>query len=122
MRKKIMINGFASMSDNECLLQVGPEINLDGIIATGQMLVDSDECAFVYLLEKEQDYTYVIIQEPVWTDLKRVLAGNLRVFLGNEEERIELVNFLDELAYLIENIKGNSNYGEIMVAKVEEIF
>lgn len=122
MRKKIMINGFASMSDNECLLQVGPEINLDGIIATGQMLVDSDECAFVYLLEKEQDYTYVIIQEPVWTDLKRVLAGNLCVFLGNEEERIELVNFLDELAYLIENIKGNSNYGEIMVAKVEEIF
>jgi hypothetical protein len=35
---------------------------------------------------------------------------------------IELTDIHDELSYLLENIKGNANYGEEMEKKVVETF
>jgi hypothetical protein len=86
------------------------------------MLVDSDGCSFIYLLENADTYTYISIPEIVWNDLKTAVSKNLPVIVTNGSERIFLTNFQEELNYLIENIKGNSNYGEEMVNKVETVF
>lgn len=122
MREKISVIGVKRLGDDELFLQVDHEVNLDAIKPAGQMLVDSDELAFVYLLEKNNDYTYVLIKEETWTELVKAVMSKSRVYLDNGVEKMELVDFIDELNYLIENIKGNSNYGEAMVAKVEAIF
>lgn len=122
MREKISVIGVKRLGDDEFLLQVDHEVSLDAIKPAGQMLVDSDELAFVYLLEKNNDYTYVLIKEETWTELGKAVMSKSRVYLDNGVEKMELVDFIDELSYLIENIKGNSNYGEAMVAKVEAIF
>jgi hypothetical protein len=84
--------------------------------------VDSDELAFVYLLENENDYTYLVIKEETWSELKKGVEEQENVFVSNGTEQLVLIDFYEELNYLIENIKGNSNYGDAMVAKVEEIF
>ena len=44
------------------------------------------------------------------------------VWVLYEDEQMELTNFNEELNELINNIRGNSNYGAEMVTKVEEIF
>jgi hypothetical protein len=44
------------------------------------------------------------------------------VWILFEDEQLELTNFYEELTELINNIRGNSNYGAEMVTKVEEIF
>ena len=86
------------------------------------MLVDSDGLSFIYLLEKEEDYTYIVIPNTVWNEIKIALTEQLPVYLSNQSERNLIKQFHEELSYLIENIKGNSNYGEKMVNEVEAIF
>lgn len=87
------------------------------------MLVDSDQFSFIYLMENmDKDYTYIIVPEQVWPDLKEAMEENHPVLLTFKEEQIELINFQSELNYLIDNIKGNGNYGDEMVGKVENMF
>ncbi|HYK71897.1 MAG TPA: hypothetical protein VEV44_02035 [Pseudoneobacillus sp.] len=50
------------------------------------------------------------------------LENSLSPVLFNQKETLPLPLFNEELEYLIENIRGNSNYGEAMVEKVESIF
>lgn len=90
--------------------------------ASGQMLVDSDQLAFIYILENETEYIHVRLPIQLWPLLNEVISNKLFVVLKVEEIEIELVNIIDELTYLIHNIEGNSNYGDEMVKKVEEIF
>ena len=54
--------------------------------------------------------------------MKMVITESLPVVITNGSEEIQLTQFREELTYLIENIKGNSNYGEMMVSKVEVVF
>lgn len=122
MREKISVIGAKTTIENELHLQINNEISVRSLKALGQMLVDSDGLSFVYLLEKNNEYTYAIIKEDVWPQLKWAMEEKAAVRLSNDHESIELVDFLDELNYLVDNIKGNSNYGEDMVTKVEEIF
>lgn len=122
MREKINVSGVKPTEENELRLLVSNDISLNSLKPLGQMLVDSDEISFVYLLEKDNEYTYLMLKEDNWTQLKWALEKNAVVSLSTEHSTIELDGFLDELTYLIENIKGNSNYGEAMVTKVEEIF
>lgn len=122
MREKINVIGTETTNENELNLLVSNVGSYDSLKPMGQMLVDSDEVSFVYLLEKETEYTYVIINEDNWQKLKWAIENNAIISLSNGSDKIELVDFLDELNYLIENIKGNSNYGEAMVTKVEAIF
>ena len=58
------------------------------------MLVDSDGLSFVYLLEKEEDYTYIVIPNTVWKELKTALTEQLPVYLSNQSERLLLTNFM----------------------------
>lgn len=120
--KKILKINQSLVNPPELVFAIDEAISLENVKASGQMLVDSAECSFVYLLENDEAYTYLKIPESLWNDLREALARNLRVTVINGKQKITLVNFLEELSYLIENIKGNSNYGEEMVQKVEVLF
>ncbi|RHW43232.1 hypothetical protein D1B31_00710 [Neobacillus notoginsengisoli] len=119
MKKKLNVT-TSEIVNNECILK--PSENAEGLIPKGQMLVDSDNLSFVYLMEHQDEYIYILLPEVVWSDLKKCLDNHLPVHLETENGRIELTGFHEELGYLAENIKGNGNYGEDMVAKVEIIF
>ncbi|ETB70952.1 hypothetical protein A943_12950 [Bacillus sp. CPSM8] len=88
----------------------------------GRMLTDSDHFAFVYILEQDDSFEYVILNEGIWSDLKAALDANLPVFLHIGNTELELNGFHDELGYLIENIEDNANYGEEMEERVKRIF
>jgi hypothetical protein len=122
MSKKLVINSVSVNNQTELQMEVDHDTSLNNYKASGQMLVDSDGLSFVYLLEKEDEYTYIVIPNTVWRDLKIALTEQLPVSLSNDSERLLLNQFHEELSYLIENIKGNSNYGEKMVDEVEAVF
>lgn len=122
MREKINLVGSETTDEKELKLLISEDTIVESLKPLGQMLVDSDEVSFVYLVNKDNEYTYVMIKEETWPQLKWAVEQNAVVSLYAGHDKIELVNFLEELNYLVENIKGNSNYGERMVMKVEEIF
>ena len=122
MSEKLVIHRVSVNNQKEIQMEVDQGVSLNQYRAGGQMLVDSDGLSFVYLLEKEEDYTYIVIPNTVWKELKIALTEQLPVYLSNQSERLLLNQFHEELSYLIENIKGNSNYGEKMVNEVEAIF
>jgi len=122
MSEKLVIHRVSVNNQREIQMEIDQQISLNQYRASGQMLVDSDGLSFVYLLEKEEDYTYIVIPNTVWKELKTALTEQLPVYLSNQSERLLLNQFHEELSYLIENIKGNSNYGEKMVNEVEAIF
>lgn len=110
----------ANISENRLLLEA--EEDITGLIPGEQVLVDSDHYSFIYLMEDKEDYTYIDLPEQIWPQLKIALEGKFSVWIGKEHQEIELLHFFDELDYVIANIKGNSNYGQEMVKKVEVIF
>jgi hypothetical protein len=87
----------------------------------GQMLVDSDNLSFIYVLESEKEYIYVDLDVSSWPYLKEALENNQQIYLQMKDE-FELHNLNSELQYLLENIRGNANYGEEMEKKVVELF
>ncbi len=119
MNKRILISK-ANISNNKLLLQVNEPIT--GLTQTEQILVDSKQFSFVYLMENQEGYTYIDIPEPIWPLLKETLTKRIPVWIHYDEEELELTNFNEELVEVINNIRGNSNYGEEMVTKVEGIF
>ncbi len=122
MNKRLTIKNVILKDDNKVRLEIENNQPLNDCKASGQMLVDSDNLSFIYLLEEDDHYTYIAIPDTVWSDLKYVIAQSHPVILTNGSEEILLTQFREELIYLIENIKGNSNYGETMVSKVEVVF
>jgi hypothetical protein len=119
MNKKILISK-ANISNNKLRLLANEPIS--GLTQTEQILVDSKQFSFVYLMENQEGYTYIDIPEPIWPLLKDTLTKQIPVWVYFDEEELELTNFNEELVEVINNIKGNSNYGEEMVTKVEGIF
>ncbi|PLR97599.1 hypothetical protein [Bacillus sp. T33-2] len=112
----------ATMENGELLLKADSDIALSELAATGRMLVDSDHLSFIYLAELDGEYTYIAMPEAVWPQLKQALDSNLEVFVAGGGSRFQLEGLQEEMDYLIDNIKGNSNYGEEMASKVESIF
>lgn len=86
------------------------------------MLVDSDACAFVYILEATDAFIYVVMPKAVWGAIKEALHTNAPMFLVGSDATIELEGIHEEVAYLIDNIKGNANYGEEMEQAVTAFF
>ena len=119
MKKKIIIQ-TAVLTDSKLILETDESIN--GLIPGEQILVDSDNSAFIYLMEDQEDYTYIVLSEDLWSYLKTANEQKLSVLVRSNKEQIELINFHDELAYILSNIKGNSNYGDELVKKVESLF
>jgi hypothetical protein len=119
MKKRITILN-AIITDERLLLETNEPIN--GLVPSEQILVDSDHYSFIYLMEQQEDYTYIVLPEQIWPYLKQALEEKMPAWISTTEQQIELINFHDELDYVINNIKGNSNYGSEMVTKVESLF
>ncbi|MBO1511600.1 hypothetical protein [Metabacillus bambusae] len=122
MNKRIELT--KAMIDNNSLI-LHPESNsieIQGLQAKGQMLVDSDQLAFIYILETADEFVYAGLPHTIWTELREAKDKDLKVILKIKEQNLELVDLFDELDYLLENIKGNANYGEEMEKKVVELF
>ena len=119
MNKRITITK-ANFLDSKLYLHASESIS--GLSPAEQILVDSKEFSFVYLLENLEGYTYIDMKEPIWPLLKKGMDQPTPVWILFEDTQLELTNFYEELTELINNIRGNSNYGAEMVTKVEEIF
>ncbi len=89
----------------------------------GRMLVDSDRLAFVYVLEDEQTLYYVRFEEAMWPSLKTFIERPKPFFIRLREGAfISLESIESELRFLIDNIRGNGNYGEKMEKAVQNTF
>lgn len=83
----------------------------------GQMLADSDRHAFVYLLDDGSSFSYLLFVEETWSMLHEHRDKEIVI-----NDSLTLTKFSEELDYLLDNIKGNSNYGKAFVSAVEETF
>ncbi|AIC95082.1 hypothetical protein [Shouchella lehensis] len=88
-----------------------------------RILVDSDEFAFLYIIEDHTGFHGIRFDEHVWSDLKRGYERDTTFYLKlNESTRLTLAQFNDEMAFLLENIQGNGNYGEAFELAVKSVF
>lgn len=122
MMKKMMSVLSAVIENETLMLKVDETNSLIDVKSKEQMLVDSDQLSFVYILEINEEYTYLVLTSEIWQILKKAVDQSLSVILTNQKDSLPLPMFIEELNFLIENIKGNSNYGEEMVEKVESTF
>lgn len=89
----------------------------EGLTEAGQMLVDSDNYAFAYILDDGQSYSYLLFVQETWSMLHNNKGKKVIV-----NDDLELEHFDEELSYILDNIEGNSNYGKEFVSAVEETF
>jgi Family of unknown function (UPF0738) len=122
MNKRIELTE-ATIENNRLILQPASlSIEVEALKANGQMLVDSDQLSFIYILESADEFVYAGLPHTIWTKLKEAKDKDLPVILQINENEIELTDLVPELNYLLENIKGNANYGDEMENKVVEVF
>ncbi|WP_077617322.1 hypothetical protein [Bacillus sinesaloumensis] len=122
MQKRIEISHINDSNNKLELMADNTEFETAGLRASGQMLVDSDSLAFIYKLENDQEFIYVSLPSAVWPSLKNVISEKQQVILHLKDIEIELIDIIPELEYLLQNIEGNSNYGDEMVGLVEKTF
>lgn len=89
---------------------------------TGQVLADSDAVAFIYIVEENNEYSYLTFGEGLWHTLVQYVAEERNPVVQIAGESIELDGFFEEMSFLLPNIAGNSNYGEAFVERVERVF
>ena len=119
MRKRITIQeGYIAL--DKLFLQTNETIM--ELVPGEQILVDSGHYSFIYLMEDKDDYTYIVLHEQIWPLIKTAQEKKLPIWVTFNDEKKELINFHDEFNYVLTNIKGNRNYGEELVTKVESIF
>lgn len=121
MRKKVWLNQ-AAVHNDQLVLQGETTDEIGKLSPSGQMLVDSDELAFVYLAEEGDNYTYLYIPDFLWSEVKSSIDSNQEIFVHIGENKLLLTQIKEEIEYLVFNIEGNSNYGDNMVKKVESVF
>ncbi|MGB5945260.1 hypothetical protein [Paenisporosarcina sp.] len=121
MRKTYIVDsGVQNGSDIRFLLQEVPQ-ELE-VQSGGQLITDSDNHAFVYLMDVVDGYIYVQFPKTVWPLLATSLEADKEPVLTWGQSEIQLDNFREELSMLIFNIEGNHNYGEEFSTAVEEAF
>ncbi|MDP4104462.1 MAG: hypothetical protein Q8935_05855 [Bacillota bacterium] len=119
MNKLIKIQQ-ATIENNRVQLLTNESIT--GLIPREHILVDSDNISFIYLMEENDHYVYIGLDESAWPALRESMNKKLPAYLISDNDQIELTSFQEEIEYIINNIKGNGNYGEEMVEKVEKTF
>ncbi|TMU88065.1 hypothetical protein FGG79_08135 [Bacillus sp. BHET2] len=120
--RKIVQFQHTTYEDGTLYLHTDQADLLQGTSAAGQIIADSDNYAFVYLAENEEEYVYLYLNESIWSELKKALKEKAAVIAKSDEYSLELDQFIEELDYLVDNIEGNGNYGDEMVKKVESVF
>ncbi|MFG6496377.1 hypothetical protein P8610_13505 [Fictibacillus sp. UD] len=112
-------------NENKLILLVQSEISkeLSQWKDSERMLVDSEGLAFIYVLEREEGFIYISIDNDHWNELKNGLQKNADFVIQNEKgEELELTAFSREMEFLTENIQGNANYGQQMENEVIKVF
>ncbi|ANU13743.1 hypothetical protein B481_2301 [Planococcus halocryophilus Or1] len=94
----------------------------EALEASGQMLTDSDNQAFVYLLDTGTDYIYVQFSIHTWPAMTKALEVKNVPLLKWGKQIMPLSEFHEELLMLVDNIEGNDNYGEEFRTAVEQTF
>ncbi|WP_170006737.1 UPF0738 family protein [Bacillus fonticola] len=95
---------------------------LQGLADADQLLAHSDDLSFLSILENDEGYTYILWPQPIWVDLKKGWDERKEVVMCDGASTVSLPHFWVNLENLIGNIEGNANYGDEMVAAVEEAF
>lgn len=87
-----------------------------------QVIADSDNEAFIYIVEENGVFSYLRFARSIWPQLVEVVKSKQDPSLRIGTKKIVLTNFFEELSILLFNIEGNSNYGEDFVQAVEQSF
>ena len=110
------------MIHNEVQFILNEKKQLSQLQSTGQVIVDSDNETFLYIIEENNAYSYVSFEKQFWSQLLQMILSNQKPFLSVEDGQFELTQFVEELTALLYNIEGNGNYGDSFVKSVEEVF
>lgn len=113
-RMRIYVNEI-KIQDNQVLCYT--DKSTEGLTEVGQMIVDSDHFSFVYLMDNGSTFSYLIFVQETWSMLHEHKDKQIII-----NDTIKLTQFRNELEYLLDNIEGNSNYGNDFVSAVEETF
>ncbi|RSL31236.1 hypothetical protein D7Z54_22280 [Salibacterium salarium] len=98
-----------------------PESEWEKLEDGGRMLADSDALTLVYVLESVESFVQLRMPKQVWPHLKEASDQQLEIILEGPSN-IRLDQFQREMAYILDNVPGNGNYGSAMVEAVEEAF
>lgn len=101
---------------------LGEEAGRPNGTPANKMITDSDEIAFVYLMDDEEGYAYIHFPRETWPLMLQSLDAATDPSLKWNDEIIPLPGFKEELTMLIYNIEGNDNYGEAFTTAVEQEF
>ncbi|ATP39129.1 hypothetical protein CSE16_03295 [Solibacillus sp. R5-41] len=121
MRKLYIIEKF-EIVDQELHFILNEKEQHIQLQATGQVIVDSDNETFLYIVEEDNAYSYISFSKEIWPQLLQMILTEQTPLLRLHEGPIALTNFVEELTMLLFNIEGNGNYGEAFVAAVEQEF
>lgn len=121
MRKLVEVNE-AIIEENEIRFIISDQEPFEAVEAAGQMIVDSDGAAFIYLLDTGTDYIYVQFKEHTWLALKEAMQRDDVPLLQWGKQIMPLASFHEEFWMLLENIEDNDNYGASFRTAVEEAF
>jgi len=121
MRNTYNIDGFQYVQTNLhfSLNETGKERQFQPV---GQVLTDSDDFSFIYIVEEDGQYSYIKFSKNFWPQLVELLKKGQNPYLKIGDLSIELIHFNEELESLIFNIEGNDNYGNDFVSAVESVF
>lgn len=121
MRKLYIIEKFELVNHQLYFILNENDVNLQ-IQPAKQVIADSDNFAFIYLVDSGQDYSYLRFPPSIWSQLVYLLQQEQNPILKWGEQFIELEDFVDELRILIFNIENNDNYGSQFTNAVETAF
>lgn len=111
---RIYVNEI-KISDNQ--IKCYTDQSTEGFKSTEHMIVDSDNHAFVYMLDNGESYNYLLFVEETWTMLHENFEKEVII-----NDHLILDGFKEEMEFLLDNIVDNHNYGKEFVASVEEAF
>lgn len=120
MRKSYIIQeGNTSTEITQFTLSTSPE---GAWTPANRVITDSDEMAFLYVIDENDAFSYLVFKQPVWTYLAQTIQAMKDPKVVIDGKNHVLTGLYEELESLLFNIEGNSNYGEAFVNAVEETF
>ncbi|ANU27776.1 hypothetical protein [Planococcus versutus] len=94
----------------------------ESLEASGQMLADANNEAFIYLLDTGTDYIYVQFGLHTWPALTKALQQKNVPLLLWGKQIMPLAEFHEKLQMLVESIEANDTYSESFRKAVEKTF
>lgn len=120
--RNVYIIDHVEVVHSEIYFILNEKKQLSQLQSTGQVIVDSDNEAFLYIIEENEAYSYLSFGKNVWSRLLQMLLAEQKAYLKVEDGLLPLQQFADELQGLLYNIEGNSNYGDQFVENIEKAF